>query len=468
MAWNLGKNVDIKHIDKNTITCTFNSTTTKEAILDAGPWAVRGATMNLIPWPPHLTLDELDFTYYPFWIQVHNIPPNRTNVANAEKIGTTIGCVLCVDDTISSQRARKFLCIKVLVDTTKSLKTGCFMNREDGSKLWLPFRYERLSDFCYSCGKIDHTESACTNQLGEGDNDDDPRYQYGPWMHGQSLGSLKKMETQKSRSKVPAKEGGVRQDTAGFPTPLTSNTSSSAPLQTFLQIGNHIKNTSHITLLPSRQIKIQTPDRLNLLHSASPNPTTLHVSPPFQTTMPSDVIHTIPLPPLPTQTLKLGQPNPLTQAIACPTQNPCMASYDHEHPSSLLELDLSTHNQKRKHIGLVNQQTKIMKNAQLDDVHDALDRLTPFHHESLEEQEMQDTLATTMNIQASNPAMLEEWVTITCRCFIHVKRQARGVRPPLTETTNQSISNIQHKLGRRANSCPTLHHDWFSLELSRH
>lgn len=71
------------------------------------------------------------------------------NTANAVKIGNLIGSVLHLGDTDCFHRARKFLRLQILVDTTKSLKTSCYLNREDDSTLWMPFRYERLSEFCY-------------------------------------------------------------------------------------------------------------------------------------------------------------------------------------------------------------------------------------------------------------------------------------------------------------------------------
>lgn len=84
------------------------------------------------------------------------------NSANAEKIGATLGTFLQLDDHNLTCLFKRFIRIKVLLDSFQRLKTGCYMNREDGTKLWLAFRYERLSDFCYKCGLITHTESACS------------------------------------------------------------------------------------------------------------------------------------------------------------------------------------------------------------------------------------------------------------------------------------------------------------------
>lgn len=61
-AWNLGQKVEIKSIDHNTITCNFMLASNRDKIMEAEPWAVRGAILNLVKWPTHVTLNELSFT----------------------------------------------------------------------------------------------------------------------------------------------------------------------------------------------------------------------------------------------------------------------------------------------------------------------------------------------------------------------------------------------------------------------
>lgn len=74
------------------------------------------------------------------------------------------------------------------------LKPGCFTTRETGEKLWLAFKYERLSDFCYGCGKIDHTMAACSGE-SQGDMRGMRVEQgWGPWQRAWSKGSARRPE----------------------------------------------------------------------------------------------------------------------------------------------------------------------------------------------------------------------------------------------------------------------------------
>lgn len=61
-AWNLGNNAQIKVIDINTITCKFTDEESRDAVLNAGPWAVTRATLCMRYWDPTLTLDEVQIT----------------------------------------------------------------------------------------------------------------------------------------------------------------------------------------------------------------------------------------------------------------------------------------------------------------------------------------------------------------------------------------------------------------------
>lgn len=58
--------------------------------------------------------------------------------------------------------ARGFLRVRVNVNTRNHLATGCWLPRHNNKETWIEFRYERLQDFCYRCGRIGHVNTECS------------------------------------------------------------------------------------------------------------------------------------------------------------------------------------------------------------------------------------------------------------------------------------------------------------------
>lgn len=57
--------------------------------------------------------------------------------------------------------------VNIRVD--KPLQRGLFVTDGEGCRSWVYFLYEKLSEFCYWCGFIGHSEKGCSAQDGEGE-----------------------------------------------------------------------------------------------------------------------------------------------------------------------------------------------------------------------------------------------------------------------------------------------------------
>src|SRR5438132_7211447 len=70
------------------------------------------------------------------------------------------------DDSIIGRVLR----VKVRWDIRKPLMQGVTMLvGEEEKEKWCELAYEYLPDFCYTCGRIGHTDKVCVVQLKEGD-----------------------------------------------------------------------------------------------------------------------------------------------------------------------------------------------------------------------------------------------------------------------------------------------------------
>uniref|UniRef100_A0A803QGZ7 Zinc knuckle CX2CX4HX4C domain-containing protein n=1 Tax=Cannabis sativa TaxID=3483 RepID=A0A803QGZ7_CANSA len=115
---------------------TFACEGDKRRILDGQPWhfaqslTIFAAPNSSFP----ITPDQLH--YVPFW----------------------------VDSTTVKDGTGPYLRVRFMLDVNKPIRRGIhirFLKMGREFTKWLNFKYERLSDFCFYCGKLDHTRKYC-------------------------------------------------------------------------------------------------------------------------------------------------------------------------------------------------------------------------------------------------------------------------------------------------------------------
>ena len=181
-SWKEMGEIEIKWVRDNVFIITVNDESTAAKILDRVPWGVMKQHFMVKSWSQELALEEVNMYSIPFWIQLRGIPPYLSSDRNLRHIGSLIGIVEEVEDP---ERARGFLRIKVMINTLKPLRAGCWLPREGDKETWVEFRYERLQDFCYKCGRIGHANTECSFDAALGGNAG-----FGDWMQAQPVRDL--------------------------------------------------------------------------------------------------------------------------------------------------------------------------------------------------------------------------------------------------------------------------------------
>lgn len=105
----------------------------RDRILEDAPWSVKKALLVLKTGSPELSVEEIDFTFCPFWVQIH-LPLNRMTTGNINKMGKFLGKLLYKDGGPNTPiKLGKFLHIMVEINVLEPLKNGFFfMDLPDG------------------------------------------------------------------------------------------------------------------------------------------------------------------------------------------------------------------------------------------------------------------------------------------------------------------------------------------------
>ncbi|KAM2053295.1 hypothetical protein ACFX1T_002951 [Malus domestica] len=110
-------------------------------------------------WPPELAFEEVQLEIMPFWVQIRGVPLYLHTENNVKRLAREIGDFIGMEDL---SHARGFLRVRVDINTRNPLATGCWLPRPNNKETWIEFRYERLQNFYYRCGRIRHVNTECS------------------------------------------------------------------------------------------------------------------------------------------------------------------------------------------------------------------------------------------------------------------------------------------------------------------
>uniref|UniRef100_A0A803MBU7 Reverse transcriptase zinc-binding domain-containing protein n=1 Tax=Chenopodium quinoa TaxID=63459 RepID=A0A803MBU7_CHEQI len=101
-------------------------------------------------------------------------------------IGESLGGFMEFDDSDPLGWC-EFMRLKVMIDVRKPLRRGVFIACGGPKSKWVDIKYERLGEFCFSCGMLDHIDKECAVKEGESEASRAVVYQYGTWLRESPL-----------------------------------------------------------------------------------------------------------------------------------------------------------------------------------------------------------------------------------------------------------------------------------------
>lgn len=100
-------------------------------------------------------IKDLIFRKATFWVQVHNIPISFMTKKVVEEI-----CECKSRDAVDNEGGH-CIRVRVIIDISLPLCRGRLVTLEIGNKMWVEFKYERLPNMCYWCGRLNHEDKNC-------------------------------------------------------------------------------------------------------------------------------------------------------------------------------------------------------------------------------------------------------------------------------------------------------------------
>ena len=97
------------------------------------------------------------------------------------EIGETIGTVIPLEH-MKEMVGGDFLRVRVEIDVSKPLCRGRKTAINANEFIWVAFKYEKLPNFCYWCGRVSHADKECKIWLANKGKLTQEKQEYGAWL----------------------------------------------------------------------------------------------------------------------------------------------------------------------------------------------------------------------------------------------------------------------------------------------
>lgn len=155
--WAVEGRVIVEKVGRNTFLCKFKYQRDKIRILKGCPWIFYDLIILVEEPRGKCCISSFDFRYASFWIHFYKLPQVCFSRKYVEALGNAIGVFEEIDTNDKGNISGEDLRIRVRIDINEPLKRGTNIRVGSGAaNTWVPVTYEKLLDFCYHCGKLDH------------------------------------------------------------------------------------------------------------------------------------------------------------------------------------------------------------------------------------------------------------------------------------------------------------------------
>lgn len=155
--------------ERNILLFSFENKVGMQRVLDDGPGRFDDHFLLLKEISDPASADRELLRNLPIWVQVHDVPFQWLTITVEHAIADKLGEVLKVDENSEGVTGLGFLRARIEIDVAEPLPRKMQVYVGSGS-FWVKFKFERLPNFCYRCGMVDHTELYCKKPVVRDEN----------------------------------------------------------------------------------------------------------------------------------------------------------------------------------------------------------------------------------------------------------------------------------------------------------
>ena len=179
--WRAINGFTIKNMGNHVMLFIFEKQEDVHRVMVSEPWTFDKHLVVIQKYEKNTPLQEVSFNKTSLWVQIFDIPVRYMSKETAEDICSSMGEV-GLSEFHPTEEGGRFVRVRVRIDVTKPLCRGRVVDLEEGGRVWVSFKYERLPIICYWCGRLDHDERNCSLWIESRGSLKPQDKQFGPFM----------------------------------------------------------------------------------------------------------------------------------------------------------------------------------------------------------------------------------------------------------------------------------------------
>ena len=169
----------IRNMNDHKVLFGFDDERDVTRILMNQPLSLNKYLVVVMRYEKDVPLRSMSFNMMMLWVQVHDIPFQYMTTKVAEKLCDIIGEVV-KSIGAKTEEGSYFMLVRVKVHIAEPLCRGRLITLENDKKTWVVFKYERLPNFCFWCGRLSHGDRDCSLWLQSKGTPKEEDRQFGP------------------------------------------------------------------------------------------------------------------------------------------------------------------------------------------------------------------------------------------------------------------------------------------------